>query len=266
MKSLRTIMVALVGLVPAVALAHDAEVQDSHPPLHVDPYIKSCSVRFAPELTQGAFHRFVTEFGSVSAFKVSSPPVTLGRRGVEIGIEEFSFGVDEGSHAWNDTFYHPHADHPLGSNQAFPKVRLRAGVTDRLDLGAYYTVNPQANYGWFGLDAKYGLLKQSDTMPVSLAVRGAYTKTLYVDDMNMDAVTADVQAGRTYGRFTPYLGLGSDLVVARETSSAVALHSETMMVPRALGGLQVRWWRMALGGEVHVGALTSYQVDVASVF
>jgi hypothetical protein len=265
MSRTRVLPIALVGLVTSVAVARGGDVYD--PNLHVDPSLKDCSVEFAPNLTQSAFGRFVREFGSVSAYKNMSPPMTLGRRGVAIALEQITFSVEEKSDAWNDTFAHPTAYHPLGEQHAFPKLRLRAGVTDRVDLGAYYTRNPDANYGWLGLDVKYGMLRQSETMPVSLALRGAYTKTLYVHDMDMHAITANATAGRTFWNlFTPYLGLGGDLILARETSAAVDLHNETQVVPEALAGAELRYWHIALGAEVHQAALTSFEVQIAALF
>lgn len=44
-------------------------------------------------------------------------------------------------------------------------------------------------------------------MLISLAVRAAYTKTLFVKDMAMHASTADVTVGRTFWNvLTPYFG------------------------------------------------------------
>jgi hypothetical protein len=259
MKIAKIVVVSLVGIVPAAALAQP-------PVLHVDPTLKDCSVKFAPVLSQAAFHHFVREFGSVSAFKQVAPPAPLGRGGVELGLEQISFTVDEKSPTWNDTFAHPSADHYLGSRKSFPKASLRVGVTDQIDVGAYYTRNPDANYGWFGLDVRDGLLRQGQGRPVDLAVRGAYTKTLYIGDMNMNAFTADVSVGRTYWKAVrPYVGLGGDLVLGRETSSAVDLKSETEFVPRAFAGLGYRFWHVALGVEGEMGALNRLEVQVAGV-
>jgi hypothetical protein len=262
MANARMLLVALVWLAPTQALAGSYD-----PNLHVKPGLKDCSVIFSSDLTQSAYGRFVREFGSVSAFKPMSSAATLGPWGVSVGVEMLNFAVEEKSNAWNDTFAHPNASHPLGSDQTFPKLRVRVGVTDRMDLGAFYARNPEANYGWLGLEAKYGLKKQSETVPFSLAVRGAYTKTLYVHDMDMHTLTADVAASRTLGNLlTPYLYLGSDAVYARETSDAVDLNDETQFAPHAIGGLELRYWHMAIGAEAHVSTLTSFEVSVATVF
>lgn len=267
MRSPRLILVALMSLMPTAALAHGADGHAADPNLHVDPSLRDCSVRFAPELTQAAFARFVREFGSVSAFKMMSPPTTVGRKRVALEIQQLNFTVEEKSDAWNDTFYHPDAYHELGADKSFPMLRLRVGVSDNVDLGAFYSENPNANYGWLGLEIKYAMLRQSEKTPVTLALRGAYTKTLYVHDMDMHAVTVDVAAGRTFrDLLTPYLGLGADAVLARETSNAVALQTETQVVPHAVGGLEVRFWHVALGAEAQVAALTTFQMQVTALF
>ena len=267
MASPRTIAMGLVLLLPATALAHGAGGHPADPALHVDASLEDCSVVFAPELTQDAFARFAREFGSVSAFKQASPPTTLGQGGFSVGVEGISFSIDDKSAAWNDTFAHPDAYHELGSDLSFPKLRLRVGVTDDLDVGAFYSENPQANYGWLGFEVKYGILDQREDMPIALALRGAYTKTLYVADMDMHAVTVDVSVGRTFWNvLTPYLGLGSDAVLVRETSDAVALQSEGLLVPHATVGFEARTWHVAIGAEAQFSAVTSYQVQVAAVF
>jgi hypothetical protein len=198
MATPRIAPIGLVLLLPATALAHGPGGHPADPNLHVDPSLEECSVVFAPELTQPAYRRFLREFGSVSAFKRGAPPTSLGAWGVSAELEWIFFSIEDKSAAWNDTFAHPDAYHELGSSLSFPKLRLRVGVTDDLDVGAYYSKSPNANYGWLGLEAQYAILQQGDDMPIALAVRGAYTKTLYVADMDMHAISADVTVGRTF--------------------------------------------------------------------
>ena len=260
---MRMRLIAALTLVAAAPLP----AQSGHPALHVDPGVGDCSVQFASTLTQGAFHRFAREFGSVSAFKQVAPASTLGKGRVLLGIEMISFPVDQWSDAWNDTFAHPNADHPLGARQSFPKVKLRVGATDAVDVGAFYTRNPEANYGWVGIDGKYRVLAAHGRVPVSLAVRGAYTKTLYVHDMDMHALTADVTVDRLLWRVVrPYAGLGADGVFVRERSHVVALDDETIIAPHVLGGVDVILWRrLSLAAEFTLGARPSAQVQVGGL-
>jgi len=267
MTSARDLLVALVLMAPVTALAHGSMGQAIDPPLHVDPTLKDCSVVFSADLTQDAFRRFAREFGSLSAFKPNAPAATLGRGGFTLGLEQLNFTVEEHSDAWNDTFAHPNADHELGADKSFPLARVRVGVAEKLDLGAYWTRNPNANYGWLGLEAKYGFARSGDAVPVNFAARLAYTKTLYVHDMDMHTITAELAASRTYwSRLTPFLYLGSDVVIARERSDVVALHSETQVVPHAIAGAELRYWHLAIGGEVVAATVPSYQFSLATAF
>jgi len=266
MASARTLLVALMMMAPATALAHGAHGAGD-PPLHVDPTLKDCSVVFSADLTQDAFRRFAREFGSVSAFKANAPAAPLGRGHFMLGLEQLNFTVEEHSDAWNDTFAHPNADHDLGADKSFPLARVRVGVADKLDLGAYWTRNVNANYGWLGLEAKYGFAHSDGETPVHFAARLAYTKTLYVHDMDMHTITAELASSRTYWNvLTPFLYLGSDVVIARERSDVVALHAETQVVPHAIAGAELRWWHMAIGGQVVAATVPSYQFSVATAF
>jgi hypothetical protein len=250
----------------ALVLASPLQAQHDHPALHVDTSYPECHIRFAANLSQGAFGRFAREFGSVSAYKQMASPSTLGKGNLSVGIEMMSFQVDQWSDAWNDTFAHPDEHHDLGARQEFPKLKLRYGVSDDFDVGAFFARNPNANYGWLGVDGKYRLWSEDDNKPVSLAVRGAYTKTLYVSDMDMHALTADVSVERRVGGiFRPYLGLGADAVFARETSSTVNLRDETSVVPHLLSGVDMNLGRVTLGAEFTWGARSSMQVQVGAL-
>jgi hypothetical protein len=236
-------------------------------PLHVDPSVDDCSVRFASTLTQSAFHRFTREFGGVSAFKQMASAATLGRGRIAVGIEMMSFRIDEWSDAWHDTFVHPNDHHPLGSDKQFPKIKVRVGATDNLDIGAFYSSNPRANYGWAGVDARYRLVNATAKRPLSFAVRGAYTRTLYVDDMSMHAFTADLSADRRFWReVRSYVGVGADAVIARETSASVTLRDERIIVPHVFGGIDVPIGRrLAIGAEFTVGARPTVQLQIAGI-
>lgn len=263
---MRTILLLSALLSVPSTVQADVPAEDD-PVLHVDHSVDDCEVRFAPELTQASYRRFTREFGSASAFKQMGPPDVIGTKGVSIGIEYMAFSVDEKSDAWNDTFTHPDSTHWLGSEKRFPKLKLRVGVGGDTDVGAYYTMNPMSNYGWIGFDVKHALLRQRDGMPLTIAVRGAYTKTLFVDDMDMHALSADVSIGRTLRyRITPYVGVGADTVLARETSPMVELDTEYATVGHAFAGFEVAFRHLSVGAEAHYATIPSAQAQVAWMF
>ncbi len=88
-----SLLFAAALIAPVAALAHGGS-HPGDPNLHVDPSVGDCEVRFAANLTQDAFHRFATEFGSVSAFKQGAAADTLGRWNVSVGLEYMSFAVE----------------------------------------------------------------------------------------------------------------------------------------------------------------------------
>lgn len=257
--------ITILGSVTAVT-ALTTPARADHPVLHVDPTVEDCEVRFAPELTQGSYARFVREFGSVSAFKQMGAPGVIAARGFSVGVEYMAFHVDENADAWNDTFTHPDADHELGSDKQFPKIKLRAGIGRDTDIGAFFDMNPISNYGWIGIDGKHAFLRQGPGMPITLAVRGAYTKTLFVDDMDMHALTADVSVGRTWRRVSPYVGVGTDAVLARETSPMVDLATEYAVTPHAFAGVEVAVSHLRLGAEAQLATVSSAQAQAAWTF
>ena len=267
MRTIQLITLCALLCLPTGALAHGPGGHAPDPNLHTNDALDDCEVHFAPELTQSTFRNFAREFGSVSAFKQMGSPTTLGQWGLAAGLEYMAFGVEDRTDTWNDTFEHPDEYHELGSNLAFPKLKLRVGVTENTDVGVFYTMNPQSNYGFIGLDVKHGLLSQSSDMPVSLSLRGAYTKTLFVEDMDLHALTGDVTVGRTFWHtLTPYVGLGADAVLARETADTVELDTEAVLAPHAVVGLEVAFWHVALGAETQLASVTTLQMQVSAIF
>ena len=82
----------------------------------------------------------------------------------------------------------------------------------------------------------------------------------------MHAATVDVSLGRTWHGLRPYVGLGADAVLARETSDRVNLHGENIVAPHVFAGFDVTVLRrLSLGAEITQGALPSAQVQVAAV-
>jgi hypothetical protein len=68
------------------------------------------------------------------------------------------------------------------------------------------------------------------------------------------------------GALRPYFGVGGDGVFARETSDAVSLHNENMLVPHVFGGVDATLWRrVTVGAEITGGAIWSTQVQVGAV-
>jgi opacity protein-like surface antigen len=85
--------------------------------------------------------------------------------------------------------------------------------------------------------------------------------------MDMNALTANVSVERRVrNRVRPYGGFGADIVLVNETSDAVNLRSERIVVPHVFAGVDVPLLqRVTVGVEIMRGALTTTQLQVGAV-
>src|SRR5262245_59777409 len=141
-SGLATAAIALLAPVRA-AFAHGAD-----PQLHVGNEYESCYLDLHPELTQSEFRQFAREAGLAARFQQLAPAPTLGVGRLQISLGFTASVIDDSEGAWNNTFSHPESDHWLGDVQKFPRLILRYGVSDAVDLGAWGTLNPQSNFGF----------------------------------------------------------------------------------------------------------------------
>jgi hypothetical protein len=70
-----------------------------------------------------------------------------------------------------------------------------------------------------------------------------------------------------YGcNITPYVAVGSDAVLARETSKVVSLRTEKQSASHLAAGFEIRYWHLALGAEAQLSAVNSFQWQLSGVF
>jgi hypothetical protein len=257
-------------LAQAAMLAAPAGAQYSHggskPPLHVNPAHDSCFFDLHPELTEGEFAEFADEIGSVARFRQLGDATTLGRGRFDLSVEYTSTSIDDTKGAWNNTMSHPDADHDLGEAIAFPRVVARYGVGDRVDVGAWGTVNPQANYGLVGIDSKIVLLRQGPGRPVSVSIRPSATALVGPSELWAGNASLDLSASRAFGPVSPYVGVATSASVAIETSDDVDLDPATGNDSLAYAGVAYRWRSFLLSAEVETGRLSGFGFRIGRQF
>ena len=127
--------------------------------LHVNDRWDECSFLLDPSLTQEAWHQFARETGLVVYFRPLSSAKPLGVKNFEVALLDWGTKIDETDAAWNDTFSHPDSTHYLADGDLlFPGLMFRVGVTDRIDIGTYFTKNVPANYGFYGGQIQYNFI------------------------------------------------------------------------------------------------------------
>jgi hypothetical protein len=261
MKS-NSIIGALVSLVFfLLAPVSNAQNHDGSVYWHIDPNIKTCSMIIDPSLTQDQWHKFVREGSAILSFKSLASAKTLGTLNFSIAIDQGTTPVDQHSYAWINTFAHPDADCPLGDAIVFPAIRAGMGLTDNIDIGAYWTSAPGANYGGVGAEVKYALLQDSENLPAA-ATRASVSILTGVPDFNINIYSLEMMASKEFSLFTPYLGLRMNLATGAETTSKVNLERENILFPQGYAGVNIPVWMFRLAAEYNVSSVNTLAVAV----
>ena len=104
---------------------------------------------------------------------------------------------------------HPEEDHYLGEQVTIPRLVLRLGVTQSLDLEASGTVDPRANHGFLGIGAKVVLVQQRQGAPVSLAISPSVSTMLGPAEVALGSLSTELLVSRSFYRLAPFVGLGA---------------------------------------------------------
>ena len=233
----------------------------NHPKLHVSPRWKQCSIQLDSSLTQSAWRQFTQEAAQVVYFRPLIDAQPMGAGNFEFSLMQWQTNVDDKSSAWNDAFVHPDSMHWLyeGSGLQFPALAFRAGIGSTTDVGAYFTRNPQANYGAYGLQIQQNLIRAADW---SVAARASYMALIGPADVDLAAYGADVVAswkGWRYSGFSvvPYAGVATYLARSHEKSSAVTLSDEQVVSAMGTGGVAVQFSLMRISAEASLSHVPS---------
>jgi hypothetical protein len=253
-------------LAPAPAGAQYPDNGKPAPHLHVSPAHGSCFFDLHPELTQREFEEFAGELGSIARFRQLGDATTLGRGRFDVSVQYGNTPIDDSKGAWNNTMSHPTADHYLGQSIALPALVARYGVSDRVDIGAWGTINPQSNYGLVGIESKVALLRQGSGRPVSVSIRPSITSLVGPSEVWAGNMSVDLSVSRAFGPVSPYAGVAASSSLAVERSQDVDLDPATADGSLAYAGVSYRWRAFLLSAEMEKGRLFSYGFRIGTRF
>lgn len=258
MKSiLATIAAAVIFLSGVPALNAQGSGNDIY--WHIDPSVKSCSMVIDPSLTQAQWRTFVEQVGAISSFKPLASARPLGVMRFSVGIDRSYTPVDQHNPAWINTFTHPDEDCPLGDAISVPTIRARMGVTDDLDIGAYWTHAPNANYGMVGGEVRYQVSQESENLP-AVALRGSVTVLTGVADYDLNVYGLEVMASKEIAFLTPYAGCRGLLAVGRETTTKVDLATERPLFAQGYAGVSYAVWILNFAAEYDISYVNTLGV------
>lgn len=241
----RTVTSALLAASASMAFASLATAQVSYPhgdhgghsldhvKLHINNRWHECSFQLDASLTQSAWRQFTGEAGVVTYFRPLVDAEPMGKGKFEVSLVQWKTGIDANDAAWNDTFVHPDSNHVLfeGSGLEFPGLMVRAGLTNRTDVGVYFTKSPGANYGFYGAQLQQNLLR--DAGKWAAAARVSFVSLYGPEDLDFTVYGLDLVASRKFAvtkraSLSPYLGVATSLSRSHEKSAVVDLDDENV--------------------------------------
>jgi len=271
-KLITAVMAVAVALTPmpgrAQAYGHMASDGDGLV-LHISNRWKECSIQLDAALTQAAWRQFTQEAGLVSYFRPLVDAKPMGRGKFELSVLQWQTDIDDHDAAWNDTFVHPDSEHWLFEGEkglAFPGLMARVGVTNKTDIGIYYTKNPNANYGFYGGQVQQNLVG-SATSDWAAATRLSFTSLHGPEDVQLTTFGWDLVASREFeltgwARVSPYAGISSYFTMSNETSPVVDLENEYVGGSQAMVGAVVRLAGARLAMEYNAAKVNSISMKV----
>jgi hypothetical protein len=257
----------IAGAVAITLLSAPTNAQNQ-PKLHVSSRWKQCSIQLDPSLTQSAWHQFTQEAGQVVYFRPLADAQPMGRGNFEFSFMQWQTNVDDNTSAWNDTFVHPDSTHWLyeGNGLQFPGLALRAGVTPSTDVGMYFTKNPQANYGAYGVQLQQNLVR-SGAQGWDVSARASFVALFGPEDVNLNVYGVDVVTSWKHWRFgraalVPYAGVSTYLASSHEKSSVVNLADERVLGAMATVGAALQFSVARVSAEASMSRVPSIAMKV----
>ena len=256
----RPIISRVAMLISVAAFAPELTAQQ----LHTNTRWRECAIVLDPSLTRGAWRQFVSELGLVTYFRPLASAKPLGRRNVELGLLNAGTRIDDADPAWNDTFSHPDSTHWLHEGAALyiPGVIARAGITDRVDLGAYFTKAIGSNYGFIGGQLQYNLLNDSERH-LAAASRVSVVRLFGPDDVKASTYGLEFLVSKEISRFSPYVGVSGYLARGHETTSKIDLDDENAFGAQATVGVAANVSVLRLGAEFNLAKVPGMSMKVA---
>jgi hypothetical protein len=139
-------------------------------------------------------------------------------------------------------------------------------VSDRVDVGAWGTVAPNANYGIVGADTKIALLREGAEWPISVSVRPSISTLVGPSEVWVSNAAIDLSVSRAFGPVSPYAGVAASSSIAFERSQEVDLDPATAGESLSYAGVSYRWRALVMSAEIEKAKLASYAFRIGTRF
>ena len=180
------------------------------------------------ELVQNEFKSISKELGLAVSYLPVSPAEPLGVVGFDAGIEVTAVPTK------SDSFKKVGVS---SETLILPKLHIQKGLPFGIDIGAIYSKVPGLDIELVGAELKYAIIAGNVALP-AVAVRGAFTKLLGVDSLDLSTVSADVSVSKGFTFITPYAGVGMVRVTSKENASLI-LKEEKQTLTKGFVGVKI---------------------------
>jgi len=231
--------------------------------LHVNDRWEECAIVLDPSLSQSAWHQFASELGLVTYMRPVASARPLGAKKFEFALLQWSTRIDAADDAWNDTFSHPDSMHYLfeGNALPIPGLMLRVGMTDRMDVGAYFTKNTGSNYGIAGGQLQYNLWND-ESRGIAASGRLSVARLFGPADVSAGVYGADFVVSTGVSIFEPYAMISGYLSSAHERTSKVNLRDENVFGAQGTVGIAAKFSVVRLGAEYTAARVSGYSIKL----
>lgn len=149
---------------------------------------------------QSDFRAVSKDLVAAYSYKALGPAEATGITGISIG------GYASYASVSNDDAWQRLTGNDVSSLSQVGLI-VQKGLPFGIDVGAFYSSIPQASAQLIGAEVRYAILEGGVASP-ALAVRGAYTQTVGVDDFDFSTYSLDVSISKGFAFITPYAGVG----------------------------------------------------------
>jgi hypothetical protein len=153
----------------------------------------------------------------------------------------------------------------------FPGLTFRAGITNRIDVGAYWTKNPGANYGFWGGQVQYNVVNDLERNWAASA-RLSFVSLYGPEDLDLTVYGLDLLASKEFAVFSdwvsvsPYAGVSTYLSNSHETTTAVSLKDEKVLGVQGMVGAVTQISIARLAVEYSFAAVNSLSFKLGIAF
>jgi hypothetical protein len=229
--------------------------------LWITPAMAS-DIQFDRTMTQQMFRDFSQEAGASIIYRAIGPAEPLGLTGFDIGVETTATKINENKDYWKRSV----KDQNPSAYLVSPKLHVQKGLPFGFDIGLAVGQVLDPNVTYAGGEVRYALLKGGVVQP-AVAVRGSYSQTFGVDQLDLKTYGLDLSVSKGFGagvKIIPYGGVGQYWFSSKpkNLTSGLNLNEENFSKTQVFAGARLQMALFTVTGQVDYIEVPSFSLRV----